>query len=480
MGDKHEVVINSFFWSFCERYFSQVLNVIISILIARKLMPSDYGIIAMLAIFMAVAQMFIDSGFSSALIQKQNRTQVDLSTIFYFNVFVGIFFYTILVILSPAIAAFYNQPLLMEIIKWSCFVLVINSFSCVQRAVLTINFNFKKQAYITITATFVSGVVALILAYNNYGVWTLVALNLINATTSAVLFWLLTTWRPSFLFSFKSFKELGSYGFKLLAGGILHVIYTNINTLIIGKIYPVIQLGLYSKASSLSSQLTTNLSGVVEKSTFPHLCKIKDDTNQLCEKYFNFVRIISLVLFPLMFFLSAIGKPLIMILLTEKWSGCVMYFQILCVAFMFDPIMRLTWNMLNVKGRTDLSLKAELIKKALAFSILLISVQFGVAVMCFGLLLYSLADLCVILIFTRKILPSINHGQFVKRLLPQLVTALFVALGAYLPQMIIDTPIIQLILGCLIGLFLYFIILYRYYNQELRMFLSLVNRHPLA
>jgi O-antigen/teichoic acid export membrane protein len=215
-------------WSAIERFSYQGIQFVLSFVIARQLLPQDYALIAMLAIFMAVAQSFIDSGFSNALIQKQNRTKEDLSTVFYFNIAVGVLMYLVLLVLSPWIASFYNQPVLKVIIVWVGLNLIISSFSAVQRSLLIIDLNFRKQSIISICSVSISGAVAVCMAYNNYGVWTLVVQSLLNALINTILLWVTSSWMPSLIFSKSSFKELFSFGSKLLFGGLLHTVYMNL------------------------------------------------------------------------------------------------------------------------------------------------------------------------------------------------------------------------------------------------------------
>ena len=212
-------------WSAVERFSYQGIQFVLSFIIARQLLPEDYALIAMLAIFMAIAQSFIDSGFSNALIQKQNRTKEDLSTVFYFNIAVGVVMYLIFIAAAPYIASFYNQPILTAVIAWAGLNLIINSLAAVQRALLIIDLNFRKQSVISVCAVSVSGGIAVWMAYSGYGVWTLVVQTLLNGLITTLLLWITSKWRPILVFSKKSFKELFSFGSKLLMGGLLHTIY---------------------------------------------------------------------------------------------------------------------------------------------------------------------------------------------------------------------------------------------------------------
>lgn len=414
-------VIRGVVWSGIERFSVQGIQFVLSFVIARQLLPSDYGLIAMLSIFMAIAQSFIDSGFSNALIQKQDRTNVDYSTVFYFNVVVGVVMYLIFFFSAPWISSFYNAPQLIPIISWVGLNFIISSLATVQRAKLTIELNFKLQAYISIVAVMISGSVAVWMAYHDYGVWTLVYQGLLSNAITVFLLWLTAHWFPLRVFSWESFKELFSFGSKLLAGGLLHTIYTNMYSLIIGKFFTPVDLGYFNRAASMAQYPSTNITNIVTKVTYPVECQLQHDDDLLQQKYFSFIRCVSFIVFPMMIGLAVLCDPIIRIVLTDKWLGSVPYIRILCVAYMWDPIMRMTWDLLNVKHRSDYSLKSEILKKIAAFSILFVTIPFGIKVMCAGLFLYSMADLFIITRFVKRILPRVTLSAIVKELLPLLL-----------------------------------------------------------
>ena len=447
--------ISGVLWSSLERFSAQGIQFILSFVIARQLSPSDYGLVAMLTIFMAIAQIFIDSGFSNALIQKQNRSNADFSTVFYFNIGVGVLIYLGFLLLAPFIASFYHQPVLKEIIKWIGLNLIINSMSTVQRTILTIELDFRRQAFISLIAVLFSGFVAVYMALHGYGVWTLVVQVLLSNSINTLLLWMTTRWYPKLIFSWNSFKELFSFGSKILLGGLLHAIYTNLYTLIIGKMFPIKDLGLYNRASSLSQYPSTNITSIIGRVLYPILCRLQNDNNVLTEKFYLFIRIISFFVFPLMIGLAVLSEPLIRLILTDKWIGAVPYIQILCFAYMWDPVMRMSWDLLNVKHRSDYSLISEIIKKIIAFACLILTIPYGVKVMCWGLVVYALFDLVVILQFTKKILPKVTIRYHFINLFPLFFQSILMGIGVYLFNQIFINPLIQLLGGISIGIVLY-------------------------
>ena len=463
-------------WSAIERFSVQGIQFILSFVIARQLLPSDYGLVSMLSIFMVVAQIFVDSGFSNALIQKQNRSKADFSTVFYFNIAVGILMYLVLLVSAPYIASFYNQPILIEIIGWMGLNLIITSLSTVQRTILTIDLDFRRQAFISLTAVILSGSTAVYMAMNGYGVWALVVQSLMTNGINTLLLWITSKWHPEWLFSLSSFKNLFSFGSKILMGGLLHNIYTNIYTLVIGKIFPIQELGLYNRASTLSQFPSTNITSIIGRVLYPVLCRLQENNSILTEKFYTFIRLSSYIVFPLMIGLAVLSEPFIRIILTEKWIGAVPYIQILCLAYMWDPVMRMSWDLLNVKHRSDYSLKSEIIKKIAAVTYLLCSIPFGVKAMCVGLVLYAFTDLFIILQFTKKILPEVTIWNHTKNLLPLFVQSLLMGLGIYLFIHIFTNSWLQLFGGLTIGIAIYIILSIFMSKKELQYIINLAKR----
>lgn len=447
--------ISGVFWSALERFSVQGIQFILSFVIARQLLPSDYGLIAMLSIFMVVAQIFVDSGFSNALIQKQNRSNADFSTVFYFNIVVGILMYFVLLFLAPQIASFYNQPILKELLKWVGFSLIINSISTVHRTILTINLDFRRQALISLIAVLISGVTAVYMAVHGYGVWTLVIQGLLVNVITSILLCIISSWHPEWMFSWHSFKELFSFGSKILLGGLLHAIYTNLYTLVIGKVFPVREVGLYNRASSLSQYPSTNITSILCRVFYPILCSLQNDNSVLTEKFYLFIRLTSFFVFPLMIGLAVLSEPLIRLILTDKWIDAVPYIQVLCFAYMWDPVMRMSWDLLNVKYRSDYSLKSEIIKKTIAFACLFLTIPYGVKVMCLGLVVYALLDLFIILQFTKRILPRVTIRNHLKNLFPMFLQSVLMGAGIYLFTQFFISPWIKLFGGIGLGIVLY-------------------------
>lgn len=463
------------FWSSVDRFSSQGISFVFSIFLARILDISDYGIVAMIVVFMAVAQAFVDSGFSSALIRKPDLNEEDKSTAFYFNIVVGLACYGILFIASPLIANFYDEPLLSPIIRVTGLSIIFNSLCVVQRALFTIAVDFKTQAIISLACTVISGVVGLVMAYNGYGVWALVAQSTVSTFFNFVLLWLCSRWRPVTRFSKASFRYLFNFGSKLLASGLLDTLYNNAYPIVIGKFYNSAQLGLYSRAQSYASLPSSNITGILQRVTFPVLSLMQDDDERLALNYRRLLRVSAFVVFPLMVMLAAVAAPLIRVMITSKWDGCVGFLQILSLAMMWYPIHAINLNLLQVKGRSDLFLRLEIYKKILGVLILICTIPLGVTAMCWGLVVGSVFSLVMNTYYTGKL---IKVGFFIqmKDLLPTLVNSVIMGGIAYYIVNNIDSSIISLIAACSMATAFYFTTSYLLKFPELKEVLLIIKR----
>ena len=463
------------FWSSVERFSNQGVQFVFSIILARLLSPSDYGIIAMVTIFFAVAQSFVDSGFSNALVRKTHRVEEDLSTCFYFNIGVGIIAYIVLFLIAPLVANFYNQPILSPIIRITGLEVMLNSLCVVQQALFTIKIDFKSQAKITLSATVISGIVGILLAYQGYGIWALVWQGVASSIVRMGLLWLMSKWRPRTGFSKSSFNYLFGYGSKLLASGLLDTIYNNIYPIVIGKFYNPAQLGNYSRALGWAQLPSANITSILQRVTFPVLSAIQDDTLRLQNSYRRLLKLSAFIVFPLMMGLAAIASPLIRVILTAKWDGCVLYLQILCFALMLYPIHAINLNLLQVKGRSDLFLRLEIIKKIIGVVILIITIPLGITAMCLGMVFSSIICLIVNTYYTSRFI-DVGLLTQLKDLRIILINSLVMGGGIYILTSFIDIEGLKLVMGIVIGFLLYFIGSFYFSKAELQEVISLIKK----
>lgn len=418
-------------WSAIGRFSVQGVSFLLGLLMARLLTPEDYGIIGMLGIFMAIAGTFVESGFSNALIRKIDRTETDFSTAFYFNIVVGLVCYGVLFFAAPFIATFFDTPILKDVVRVISLNIFIGSLTIVQNAKLTINLDFKTQAKISLVTTLLSGIFGVILAYNGFGVWALAFQSVTGNILSAILLWIATKWRPTTPFSKASFHNLFSYGSKLLASGLLHTLYCNVTTLVIGKFYSPKDLGYYSRGEQFASLPSMNITGILQRVTFPIFSKLQTDDARLIQVYRKYICIASMIIFFGMCLLAALAKPIIITILTDKWANSIIYLQVFCFALMFDHLCQLNLNLLQVKGRSDLFLRLEIIKKTISFAILIAAIPFGVFAICVSKVIYTQIAVYINTYYTGKLF-GLGYTAQIKDFSKYLICSLVSVLPAYL------------------------------------------------
>lgn len=446
---KHKTVKGTL-WSSIERFATQAVSFVVMIIMASLLTPEDYGLVAMLTIFIAISQSLVDSGFSNALIRKQDRDETDNSTVFYFNIAVGILLYLLIFFSAPLIAAFYKQPLLVPIARIMSLSIIINGLAIIQRTVLTGRLDFKTQAKASFSGAVVSGIIGIAMAYIGYGVWSIVAYHIASITTSSVLLWFLSRWRPKLVYSWKSFRELFGFGSKLAISGIIDTLYNNVYLLVIGKVFNAADLGYYTRASQFAQFPSSNITGILQRVTYPVLCTMQDDDYRLRYVYRRFLRLSAFVVFPLMMGLAAVAKPLILLLLKEQWAFCIILLQIMCFSMMWYPIHAINLNLLQVKGRSDLFLKLEILKKIVGVTILCIALPFGLVAMCVSGIFSSIICLIINTHYTGKLI-QVGFLTQMKDLLPTILYSLSMSAIVYLVVCLIPNLWLQLFVGILVG-----------------------------
>lgn len=467
--------VSGVLWSSVERFSVQGVQFLVMLVIARLLDPKDFGLVGMLAIFLAVAQTLIDSGFSQALIRRQDRTEADNSTVFYFNIVVSTLLYLILYSLAPWVANFYNEPQLCILMRVLCLVVVINSLAVVQRAIYTASLDFKTQAKASFVAAVVSGGVGIYLAMTGYGVWTLVWQQLLNAGINTILLWILSSWCPRWMYSWKSFRELFSFGSKLLASALLDTTYNNMYTLIIGKFFNAINLGYYYQADRFTQLPSSNITGILQRVTYPVLCSIQNNDERLRENYRILLRMSAFVIFPLMCLLAGVADPLVKLILGEKWHFTAKLIVPLSFMMMWWPIHAINLSLLQVKGRSDLFLKLEVIKKIIGVSVLVISIQFGLLFMCYASIATSILCLMINTYYTGRLI-QVGFLKQMKDLSGTLLLSLLMFVGIYNNTIFCDSIILQLVLGLLGGTIFYFGLAYIFKFEEVEYIKSIRKR----
>lgn len=364
--------IMGLFWSFSDLILNQGIQFIIQIFLARLLLPEEFGLIGMITIFIAVSTSIIDSGFTSALIREKNSTQEDYSTVFYFNLLMAVALYILLYIGAPVISKFFYEPTLTSILRVLALTLIFNSFGLVQKTMLLKKIDFKTQTIINIISSIVSGIIAIGAAYKGFGVWSLVIRTILMQLIQSTLVCVLNKWVPSFVFKIESFRKVFGFGWKLLLSGLIDTMYKNIYYLIIGRWFSATQLGYYTNAKKLEDMASSSIATSVQKVSYPVLSSMAGDDVKLKSGYRKILKNSVFITFPVMIGGAIIADPLIKIVFGQKWIPSIFYFQLLCFSGMLYPLHVVNLNILKVKGRSDLFLRLEIIKKVI--SIILIAI----------------------------------------------------------------------------------------------------------
>lgn len=465
-------------WNAIERFSTQGIQFVLTILIARVLSPDDYALIAMLGIFMAIAQTFVDSGLSNALIQKKNRTELDCYTMFFSNLVFSIVVYLLLFLIAPYIASFYNQPSLVTLLRVLGLQLITNAFGVVQMTRFMISMDFKKLAVASLISVCVSGIISVWMAYHGYGAWTLVAQILIGNAVWALVLWIFARWVPSWKFSYASFRTLFSFGAKLLGSTLIHTLYVNMYSLVIGKFCAPSVLGYFNRSYTLGQFPVQNFSNIVQKVLYPVQCQYQDDAKKFNTLFSSYLRLSALIVFPVMIGLAVLAEPVIGLLLGDKWLPAAPFLQIICISLMWLPVMQANVSVLDAKGRSDAHLKSEIIKKAIAMVILGITVCWGIYAICWGMLIYSFFDMGVVIAFSRR-LTGIGYRRQMTILLTPIVLSSLMGGTTYMATCWIEGLSLKLWVGIFVGVFVYALMAYYFCSSDLRNILSFIKRKTI-
>lgn len=463
MEGLRQKTLSGVFWTFTQQFGVQLINFVVSIVLARLLLPEEFGLIGMIAIFVSLGNTLMDSGLTSSLIRTQEPDQRDFSSVFFINVFGSLVIYVVLCFFSPLIADFFNQEVLSLIIRVYCLSFIVRSFSAVQLAKLTQQMDFKIQMTITIPSLLIGGVVGVTMAHLGFGVWSLVYMNLLQAILVSLQLWFRINWRPALVFDWERLKYHFNFGYKLTLSGVLNTVYDNIYNIIIGKYFSAVQLGYFARAQSLKQLPVANISTALNKVTYPMFAKIQDNDIQLRAMY---KRIMQQVLFwvtPILVLSGVLGEPLFRFLLTDKWLPAVPYFQILCLVGIMYPLNAYNLNILKVKGRSDLFLRLEIIKKVLITIGIIAAVPFGV---------YGLLWIQVILSALSFFINTYYSGKFInypamaqiRDVFPVFGVAIMAGVFTYFLDIqiakIFNFDLVRLCVGLILGMLVYFIFSY--------------------
>lgn len=456
---KSKTVISNFLWRFAERCGAQIIQFIVSIVLARILAPEAYGTIALVLVFSQILQVFVDSGLGNALIQKKDADDLDFSSVFWFNVVWCFVLYAITFFCAPLVAQFYNDESLTAIVRVLCLMVVVSGLKNVQQAYVSRTMQFKRFFWATLGGTIASAFAGISLALLGCGVWALVAQKLVNLVIDTTVLWFTVKWRPGFMFSFQRLKGLFSYGWKLLVSALVDTIYNNLRQLIIGKFYTKGDLAFYNQGEQFPKIIVTNINTSIDSVLLPTMSKAQDDPSRVKQMTCRAIKTSTYLMAPLMMGLAFCADTVVELILTEKWSPCVPFLQIFCVTYMFYPIHTANLNAIKAMGRSDLFLILEIVKKAVGLVVMFSTIWFGVLVMAYSLLFTSIISQ-IVNSWPNKKLMNYSYLEQLKDILPGMLLAVFmgfcVKLIEFLPFILplVVTLILQILVGATIYILL--------------------------
>lgn len=459
MSDLKQKSIDAIIWNLIARYGNQIVGLIIGVILARLLTPADYGLIGMISIFFALAMVFINSGFGTAYIQKKDATETDASTIFFFNIFVSTLFYILLWFSAPLIAKFYDQTQLVSLTRVASVILIINSFGMMQITKLTKDVNFKRKSVISLSSTIVSGVIGIIAALNDFGVWSLVIQQITRSLTNVLGLWLFYNWKPKLIFDLESLKSLFSFSSWILLSGLIFTIFNNLYILVIGKLFPIAQLGFYTKAKGYQQVVSQHPTSAISVVSLPVFSKLQDDKIALKNSMRKFIQHTLFFIALISAILMVVAKPLFLFLLTEKWLPMVPYFQLLLIVGILYPIQLFNVQMIVAQGRPKLKFNIEIIKNLLRLANIVIMYRFGVVFIIYGEIIVSILALFINGYYNKKF---INYGTL-EQLKDQKSTFVVVIPSILIGFFILnylETDLLKIFIGVLIVLMSYFGLFY--------------------
>lgn len=447
-------IFKSFFWRFAERSGAQIVSFIVSIVLARILVPEDYGTIALVTVFTAILQVFVDSGLGTALIQKKDADDLDFSSVFYFNFCVCIILYVGMFIAAPYIALFYEDRNLTAVVRVLSFTLVISGVKGIQQAYVSRNLLFKRFFFSTIGGTIFSAFLGIGMAYTGLGVWALVAQQLSNAAIDTLILWITVKWHPKRMFSWKRLKSLLTFGWKLLVSALLDTVYNNLRNLIIGKFYTSTDLAFYNQGDKFPKLVVTNINTSIDSVLLPTMSNVQDDRERVKHMTRRAIKTSTYVMAPLMMGLAFCAEPIVKLVLTDKWLPCVPFLRIFCITYMFWPVHTANLNAINAMGRSDWFLRLEIVKKITGMIILLSTMWFGVMAMAYSLLLSSVLSQ-IINSWPNRILLNYGYLEQVRDFAPSILLAVAMGVCVYFLGFISLPTFVTLLFQIIVGAIIY-------------------------
>ncbi|RQE02077.1 lipopolysaccharide biosynthesis protein [Prevotella intermedia] len=426
MDSLKQKAITGLKWTFLDQAGSLGISFVVGIVLARLLQPSEYGLLGMVTVFTAIATVFTDSGFGQAMVRKTDLTEEDKLTAFWFSCGMGILVYFALFISAPWVSVFYKEPQLTDILRITSIPILFSGLLTIPNMIFTREINFKVTTKISFSRAILSGMVGIYMAIMGYGVWALIVQGLVSYAIGVIMFNYYCRWKIKFIFKKNSFHYLWGFGSKMLASNLINTAYSNLYQIIIGKFYSSTDLGQYQRGQSYSGLFSNTLTQVVQRVSFPTLSKMQDDTERLKYGYRKIIKMSMLVSCLGSMALAAMAKPLIAILIGEKWLPAAEYLQIICLGALLYPVHAINLNVLTVMGRSDLFLKLEIIKKIIGTIPIVIGIFLGIKVMLWAGVVSSFLCFAINAHYSEKLINYSFLNQF-KDILPFIIVSIFIA-----------------------------------------------------
>lgn len=474
-----EKAIKGFKWSFVDQFGKMGGQFVVGIILARLLSPADFGLIGMITIFILIGESLTNSGFSQALIQKKDASDLDFSTVFYFNIVSSIFIYLIIFFSAPLISTFYREPQLVLLTKVICLSFVINSFSIVHLAFLEKNLDFKTPAYIGLISVISSGIISIILALKGFGVWALVIHTVLRSIIATILVWIICYRKPLLRFSFDSLAGLFSYGSKLLAAGLIESFFRNIYFIIIGRFFSAQLLGYYTRAVSFKDMPIMTITGFVQNVSYSVFSAIQDDDKKIISGYTRVIRILGSTVLPIMVIIFITSKPLIQIVLGEKWLPVVPYLKLMALYSWIHIVYTINNQIVAIKGKSDFYLYIKIIDKVLIVVSIVLTFKFGILVMIYGHMFAMILSYLIGNYYLNKLI-NIPLAYQLKNLFPFIFSALIMLISNIPVSSNIQNEFWNLVMSISFGLSIYIFLLWLLKVEELFAGLKIISDFVLS
>lgn len=471
----NKIILSSLIWKFLERGGTQGIQFILQLFLARLLTPKDYGTVALITVFIAISTVFVQSGFNTALIQKKEIDEEDISSVFYISLFIAIIMYLVLWIVAPIISNFYRILELTSIVRVMGLVLFLDTFNSIQNAIVSRNMEFKRLFYSSLGAIIISGVLGIILAYRGLGVWSLVCQQLMNQFSICIILWFTVKWRPKLVFSIKKVKNLFSFGGKLLCSALIDTIYRELVNLIVGKVYSPAMLGYYNRGDQFPKVIVSNFNGSIQSVIFPALASVQHDKVRVKEIMRRAIMLSSYIVFPTMIGLIVISESMIKLVLTERWLPCVPYLRIFCLSYALWPIHTANLQAINAIGRSDMFLKLEIIKKIIGVSIIIVTSRYSPYIMAIGTIFSGIISSFINSYPNKKLL---NYGYIeqIKDIIPSLFISIIMGSIVYLIKLLQCGDLLTLLFQVVLSIISYGILSYIFKNKNLLYLINIIKK----